>query len=228
MIDPTGGEHFRARREVGLALACYGAYLVVRRVVWNERGRTRAHDNAERIAAFEQRAHFDVEAAVQRSALKVRGAVPLLNAIYAAGNVALSVGWLMLLFHRRDARYQRERTAAIVAFLGALPGFAFVPTAPPRVLGGFVNVASPRGGGLDDPRLQRFYNPIAAMPSHHVAFAIVTGGGIASGRRAGIGRATALTYPAAVAAVVVATANHFVVDVLAGAALGVIARRVTR
>lgn len=228
MTGPKDRDHFRARREVGLALACYGAYLVVRRSVWNERGRARSRDNAARIATFEHRAHIDVEAAVQRSALRVRGAVPLLNAIYAVGNVALSVGWLMLLFRRRDARYPRERTAAIVAFLGALPGFALAPTAPPRVLGGLVNVASPRGGGLDDPRLQRFYNPIAAMPSHHVAFAVVTGGGIAAGRRAGIGRAAALGYPGAVAAVVVATANHFVVDVVAGASLGVIARRVTR
>jgi len=218
----------RARREMALALGCYGAYLLARAAVWNPRGRARASANAAAIAVAERRAHVDVEVAVQRAALRARGAVPLLNAVYAAGNVALSVGWLLLLFRRRDPGYRRERTAAVLVFLVALPGFVCFPTAPPRTLEGFVNVASPRGGGLDDPRLVRFYNPIAAMPSHHVAFAVVTGGGIAARRRTPAGRIAWWAYPVAVASVVVATANHFVADVAAGAALGVVARRVVR
>jgi hypothetical protein len=37
-----------------------------------------------------------------------------------------------------------------------------------------------------------------------------------------------MAYPAAVATVVVATANHFALDVVLGALLGAAARRITR
>jgi hypothetical protein len=140
----------------------------------------------------------------------------------------MSVGWLMLLYRRRDPGFFRERRAALAAFAGALPMFAAMPTAPPRTLDDFVDTMNGDRFGLDHPLLLRFYNPIAAMPSQHVAFAVVTGLGLA-------GRATRRTsrigwsaYPGAVALVVVATANHFVADVAGGAALGLLARRLTR
>jgi hypothetical protein len=214
--------------EIVVGLSCYGVYLAVRHRVWNDRGRGRARANAMRVAAFERRAGIAVEPIVQRMALRVPGISSFLNASYAAGNVALSVGWLLLLFGRRDPDFRRERAAAVVAFAGALPVFVLAPTAPPRSLEGFVDTFGGPGRGLDDPRLVRFYNPIAAMPSHHLAFATVTGLGLAARRRSWPGRAVWTAYPAAVAVVVVATANHFVVDVLAGAALGLFARRITR
>lgn len=214
--------------EVLVGLSCYAAYLAVRRHVWNDRGRERARTNAARVLEFERRVGVAIEPPVQQAALRVPGITAFLNGSYAAGNVALSVGWLMLLFGRRDPAFARERSAAVVAFAGALPVFALLPTAPPRVLDGFVDTFGGPGRGLDDPRLVRFYNPIAALPSHHLAFATVTGLGLAARRRSKVGRLSWRAYPAAVAVVVVATANHFVVDVLAGAALGLLARRITR
>jgi membrane-associated phospholipid phosphatase len=71
------------------------------------------------------------------------------------------------------------------------------------------------------------YNPIAAMPSHHVAFAVVTGEGLAMRARTRLGRVWR-GYPPLVALVVLGTGNHFVVDVAAGAALGALARRLSR
>ena len=213
--------------EIVLGLSCYATYLAVRRLVWNDRGRANAIANAERIARFERRMGIAVEGRLQRAALRVRGLTRFLHASYAAGNVALSVGWLLMLFHRADPSFRRERAAVLVAFAGALPVFAALPTAPPRALDGFVDTFGDHRG-LNDPRLVRLYNPIAAMPSHHLAFATVTGLGIASRRRTRAGRASWYAYPIAVTAVVVATANHFVVDALAGAALGLAARRVTR
>jgi hypothetical protein len=72
----------------------------------------------------------------------------------------------------------------------------------------------------------RWYNPIAAMPSYHVAFAVVSGLGLARRSRVRVVRALWRAYPAAVATAVVATGNHYVVDVGAGAALGAVARSV--
>lgn len=215
-------------REAAGALAAYGAYLLVRRHVWNDAGRARATRNAQLVVELEQRAGLHVEPRLQRAALRVPRLVDVLNAGYAAGNVALSVGWLLRLHRRRDPAFTGERRAALVAFLGALPVFAAFPTAPPRTLEGFVDTMAQRGLSLDHPFLVRFYNPIAAMPSHHVAFAVVTGMGLARRARGPRRRAAWRSYPGVVAVVVMATGNHFVADVAAGAALGALARRFAR
>jgi hypothetical protein len=165
---------------------------------------------------------------VQRVALRIPWLVHALNAGYAVGNVALSVGWLMRLYHRRDPAFRSERRAAVLAFGAALPVFAAFPVAPPRTLDGFVDTMASGGWNLDDPRLVRFYNPVAAMPSHHVAFATVTGLGLARRSPSVAGKWSWRGYPLAVAGVVVATGNHFVADVATGAVIGLIARRLAR
>ncbi len=118
------------RREAVLGLGAYAAYLVVRAVVWNDRGRTRAAANARRIARVERRLRLDVEPRIQRAVARVPHLVDVLNAGYAAGNVALSVGWLIRLHRRGDPTFGHERRAALGAFCGALPVFLLVPCAP--------------------------------------------------------------------------------------------------
>ena len=196
--------------------------------MWNDRGRDRAAVNARRIVDVERALHIDIEAGVQRAALRVPGLVHGLNVGYAAGNVALSVGWLLRLYRRRDPGFGTERRAALIMFGGALPFFALFPTAPPRTLDGFVDTLGGHGTGLDHPALVRFYNPIAAMPSHHVGFAVVTGIGLARRATTRASRIGWRTYPGVVAVVVIATANHFVADVIGGAVIGAVARRVAR
>ena len=217
-----------ARREAALALGAYGLYLLVRQAVMNPAGQDRARRNAEAVMVAERRLGCDIEPRVQEVALRAPRAVGVLNAGYALGNTALSVGWLILLFRRADPGYPRERRALLAAFLGALPVFLAAPTAPPRHQEGFVDTLEVSGVDLDDPRLVRFYNPIAAMPSHHMAFAVVTGLGLASRAGRPLGRAAWLGYAPAVGTIVVATGNHYLLDVVAGAALGLVARWITR
>jgi hypothetical protein len=217
-----------ARREIAIGLGAYGSYSLVRRVVWNDRGRERAAANARRLVEVERALRIDIEADVQRAVLRVPGLVHGLNAGYAAGNVALSVGWLFRLYFKRDAAFVTERRAAVLAFAAALPFFAAFPTAPPRTLEGFVDTLGGEGTGLDHPLLVRLYNPIAAMPSHHVGFAMVTGIGLAHRATSRRSRLAWTAYPGLVAVVVIATANHFVVDVIAGAVVGALARRFAR
>ena len=116
----------------------------------------------------------------------------------------------------------------VAAYLGALPVFLAFPAAPPRNRDDQVDTLLDRGIDLEHRMLVRFYNPIAAMPSHHVAFAVVTGFGMARFARSPLTRAVGTVYPAAVATVVVATGNHYTLDVIAGAALGALARIATR
>jgi PAP2 superfamily len=218
---------FSLRREIALGLGVYGLYLVVGRLVARRRGRARARANAERVVALEERLGLAVEPLVQRALLRFPRLVHGLNVGYGLLNVTLTLGWLVLLYRRRDDRYHRFRRTCLLAHVGAQPVFLVLPTAPPRVLDGFVDTLSEVSGlDLEHPFLLRFYNPVAAMPSLHVAFAVVTGAEMADRTDSRALKAAAHAYAPLVATVVAGTGNHFVLDAVAGAALGAAARRI--
>lgn len=216
---------FSLRREVALGLFVYAVYLLVRRIVLRGDGRARARRNAERIVELEERAGIAVEPALQRAVLRFPRAVHGLNLGYGLFNVSLTVGWLVLLYRRRDPEYHRLRRACVLAHLGAQPVFLFFPVEPPRALDGFVDTLSEVSGvDLEHPFLVRFYNPVAAMPSLHVAFAVLTGAAIAERVESPVAKTVVLGYAPLVSLVVAATGNHYVLDAVGGAALGAAAR----
>jgi hypothetical protein len=217
---------FSLRREVAIGLAVYGLYLLVARAVLRRDGRARARRNAGRLVALQERCGITVEPALQRQVLRFPRLVHGLNVGYGVFNVSLTVGWLVLLYRRRDPEYHRLRRACVLAHVGAQPAFLLLPTEPPRALDGFVDTLSEVSGlDLEHPFLVRFYNPIAAMPSLHVAFAVLTAAGIAERAHSRAMRAAAYAYPPLVSLVVLATGNHYALDAVGGAALGAAARR---
>jgi hypothetical protein len=219
---------FSLRREVALGLGLYALYLLVARRVLRRDGRARARRNAERIVSLERRLRVDVEPAVQRALLRYPRLVQGLNVGYGLFNVTLTVGWLVVLYRRRDERFHRFRRACLLTHLSAQPVFVLFPTAPPRVLDGYVDTLSEVSGlDLEHPLLVRFFNPVAAMPSLHVAFAVVTGAEIAERSGSIVVRTAARAYAPLVATVVAGTGNHYVLDAVAGAALGAAARRLS-
>ena len=218
-----------ARREIALVLLTYGVYLLVRKLVLDRSGRARAARNASRVVELEERLGIHVEPAVQRAVLRYPRLLHGLNAGYAVFNVTLTVGWALLLLRRGDPGYRRLRNACLLTHLGAQPVFLLFPTAPPRVSEGFVDtMAEVSGFDLEHPWLVRLYNPVAAMPSLHVAFAVVTATALAERATSRTGKLAAGSYPPLVSLVITATGNHYVLDAVAGAALGAGARRLTR
>jgi hypothetical protein len=220
---------FSARREVAVGLGVYALYLLASRLKRGERGRLQAARNAERVVALERRLGVHVEPALQEVLLPRLRLVAVLNVAYVTLNVGLTVGWLMLLYRRRDPNYHRLRRAAVLTTLGAQPVFVLFPCAPPRTLDQFVDtVVEVSGFDLDSGLVAQLYDPLAAMPSIHVAYAVVTAAGIAETSRSPLVRAAARAYPPLVALIVFATANHYVLDAVAGAALGALALRLAR
>lgn len=219
---------FSARREVALGLGAYAAYLLVRAVVVDERGHVRARRNARRIVALERRLGIHVEPALQGLLLRRPRLLAVLNLSYVPVNVVLTVGWPMLLFFRRHPDFHRSRTAVGLSILGACPVFLVFPCDPPRVVEGFTDTVKESGVDLDSGLVVRLYNPIAAFPSIHMAFAVVTAAGVARTTRSAWLRRLAPAYPPAVALMVFATANHYVLDALGGSALGALALGLTR
>jgi hypothetical protein len=205
----------------------YALYLLVRQLVLRRDGRERARRNAERIVQAEEKLGIHVEPAVQQALLRFPRLVHGVNIGYALFNVSLTVGWLLVLYRRRDPGYHHVRRACVLAHVASEPVFLLFPTTPPRVLDGFVDTISEVSGvDIEHPLLVRFYNPIAAMPSLHVAFAVLTAAAIAERTDSALAKGAACAYAPLVAIVVAGTGNHYVLDAVAGAALGAAARSV--
>ena len=207
----------------------YGVYLLVRRLALEGDGRARAHANAARVVGLERRLGLDVEPRLQRAVLPYRRVVEALNLGYATLNVGATMWWLHRLFRRRDPRYHTYRTAAVTAFLGAQPVFLLYPVAPPRTLDHLVDtLAEVSGVDIDSGLISRLYHPLAAMPSIHVTIAVVTAACVGNTARRRWVRKVAPAYPPVVAAIVLLTANHYVLDAVAGGALGSASLRIAR
>ena len=224
---------FSAKREAAVGLGIYAVYLLVRAAVVDERGRRQAERNAGRIVALERRLGVHVEPDLQRLVLPYRRLVHVLNLGYGVLNFGLTIGYLLRLFRRRDPRFHRLRLATVITFAGAQPAFLWFPTSPPRSLDHMIDtIAEVSRLDLDSGPISKLYHPLAAMPSIHVAFAVVTAAGIAETSESRLTRTLAPGYAPLVALVVFVTANHYVLDAVAGAALGAgglrIARRLQR
>ncbi len=212
-----------------IGLGIYAAYLLVRQAVVNEEGEQRALDNAQRVVDAECEIGIYLEPEIQRSMLPYPRALHVMSVAYTALNVGLTVGWLIRMFRRRERRFHEFRRATAYATAGALPFFLFFPCAPPRKLDHMVDtIADVSGIDLESDLLSRFYIPIAAMPSIHITYAVVTGLGMAQTSPRASVRAAGRLYAPLVAFIVFATGNHYILDGVVGAALGWMSLRAAR
>jgi membrane-associated phospholipid phosphatase len=126
--------------------------------------------------------------------------------------VGLALLWVYL---RRHDAFSRFRNAIIGANLVGLIGYIVLPTAPPRMFPsiGFINHHT---SGV----VELAGNPYAAMPSLHAADALIVGIVLATLVRRRVWKVLWLVWPLWVWFAVMATGNHFWLDVLAGIALG--------
>jgi len=130
--------------------------------------------------------------------------------------VGLALLWVYI---RRHESFVRFRNTILVTDLVGLVIYFVLPTAPPRMfpqLGIVDTVARVGGPNRDHGFLSLAANPYAAMPSLHAADALLVGVGIALLVRRPLLKAIWLLWPAWVWFCVIATGNHFVLDVVAG------------
>ena len=213
---------------MALALGAYGLYLAARSAVDNPAGRARAARNARRVEAVERRLGIHVEPQIQSLLVPRLRLMRALSVGYVAPNVVFTVGSVMRLFFRRHPDFHRIRRAGLISIAGPAVVFYLFPCDPPRKLGHMVDTIRDGGLDLESGIVVKLYNPIAAFPSLHMAFAVVTSAAVLADSRSPAVRALARTYPGAVALLVFATANHFVVDAVAGAAVGLAGLRLAK
>jgi membrane-associated phospholipid phosphatase len=135
--------------------------------------------------------------------------------------IGLALLWVYL---RRNEAFTRFRNTLLLANVLGLIGYVLIPVAPPRMFEsiGFEDTLAQFAGLNHGSGLIEFAsNPYAAMPSLHAADALIAGVILASVVRRPIFKLIWLLWPAWVWFAVMATGNHFWLDVLAGIVLAV-------
>jgi len=206
--------------QIGVWLVFGLAYEAVRGAVGHER--VRAFDDARSLIAAERGLHAFFEASLQRGLVAGSTLEHALAASYWLSEFALLVVALAYTYFRRREVYRRFRNAVLIANGLGLVGYLAFPAAPPRLFpaDGFRNVLSGQPLPVHPTGLIGFAgNPYAAMPSLHIADAILVAvflGSLSRSRAVKIGW---FLWPSWLAYVVLVTGNHFWLDVVAGAAV---------
>ena len=133
--------------------------------------------------------------------------------------IGLALLWVYL---RRNEAFTRFRNTILLANATGLIGYVLLPTAPPRFFTtiGFEDTLAQFGGlNHGSGLIELASNPYAAMPSLHAADALIAGVILATVVRRPIFKALWLIWPLWVWFAVMATGNHFWLDVLAGVVL---------
>lgn len=212
-------------RQVLLFLAAYYAYGIVRGAADDPGVTAAAFEHARQLIGIERATGVFVEPAVQAWS----NSVPLLNDaaswLYINAQTSITLAALAFLYLFHNPSFYFVRNMFMVAMGVALIGYVAFPTAPPRFLPewGFADSVSDFVGVTPESSVNALFNPYAAVPSMHIAFALMIAVPLARLVRSRWARAFWMGYPLLVLFVVVATANHFLADAVFGAATSGIA-----
>jgi hypothetical protein len=174
--------------------------------------------NARGVLSLERSLHLNPEHALDHWLASHHTLAVVLSNYYDNAHFAVTLGLLGWLWWRRADIYRPLRNALVLTNVLGFVVFWLYPVAPPRMLGGYADVvsASHAFGDWHAGSLASHANQLAAMPSLHMAWAAWCALVLwRSSRRRSL-RALALAYPCLTAITVLATGNHFVLDLLAG------------
>jgi hypothetical protein len=179
-----------------------------------------ALDNAADVLAFEQRVGLDVEHQVQDLLVGRDWLTDIANWVYIWGHwpvITVVLVWLAL---RHRTYFLRLRNAMMISGAVGLVIYATYPVAPPRLAGlGLVDTVTERSEAYRILQPPGFVNQYAAMPSLHVGWDLLVGIIVATAASTVVLRWIGYLMPVLMASAVVLTANHFLIDGVAGAAL---------
>jgi membrane-associated phospholipid phosphatase len=207
-------------RQVALFGLAYVAYRLVRGLVESDANVAFAH--ALDVISLELSLHIFVEPSIQAWASGSKLLMGFSSWMYVNAQTTVTVAGLVYLYVRHNKSFYFVRNMFMIAMLIALIGYTVFPTAPPRFLPewGFIDSVSNFTGvhvNHDSAMMNALVNPYAAVPSMHVAFALMIGWPLARLAKHRIVKALWLLYPLLMAFVIVVTANHFIFDAILGA-----------
>lgn len=170
------------------------------------------------IARLEDRLGVAWERAIQSLVLDHAVFVDVANWMYIWGHWPVIAVAAICLFATRRDRYRLLRNAVVISGLIGFLFFALLPLAPPRLAEmGFVDTVTRWSDSYRTLQPPHLTNQYAAMPSLHFGWNLLVGLVLFGTTRSLLLRGFSVLMPLAMAFAVVATANHWVLDVAAGA-----------
>ena len=221
-------------RELLYAGAFYLVYTGTRNLFGSagHSGQVHAFHNAERVIAAEQWLGIFREEAIQGWFVSWPWFLRLWNIYYGTSHFVVTIVVLVLAFRRWPADYRRWRNTLAWTTALALIGFSLFPLMPPRLLCDclygagtgakyhFVDTVDRFGGlwSFDKGTVKSISNQYAAMPSLHIAWSLWCALVLVPRLRRWWAKAVAVAYPILTLFAVVVTANHYLLDAVAGVA----------
>lgn len=179
-----------------------------------------AFENAAGIISWEKGSGLFVETSIQQWVLNHIQLTEALNYFYLYGHWTITPLFFVWLYRRRRRVYPYVRNAFLAANAIALVVYTVYPVAPPRLAGagdGFVDTLNKISDvDLHGGVFAGWFNPHAAVPSMHFGYAMMIGMVGLVLLRSWPLRLLAVAYPAVVFVTITGTANHYVLDSMAG------------
>ena len=206
-----------ALRQIALVVGAYYFYRIVRGVV---DGKAHvAFDNARTLVDIERGMGLFFEPGLQAWALGESWIVNASDWMYVNSHFTVTTSFMVWLYLRRNDAFYFVRNMFMIAMGLALVLYVIYPTAPPRFMPewGFTDTVAAFVGQAASNGASLLYNPFAAVPSMHVAFALMVAVPAVKLVRFRLLKLVWSLYPIAVTMAVMITANHFWLDVALGA-----------
>jgi hypothetical protein len=206
-----------AIRQLALFAGAYYLYRIVRGIVDGQAGL--AFENARNLVDAERALGLFFEPGLQAWAEGQEWLLTFANWMYVNSHFVITTTFLIWLYIARNHAYYFVRNMFLVAMGLALVGYVAYPTAPPRFMPewGFSDSVAEFVGEKADQSANVLYNPFAAVPSMHVAFALMIAIPAIILVKHRVLKLLWAFYPLVVTFVVMVTANHFWLDAALGA-----------
>ncbi len=184
-----------------------------------------ALSNGHHVLSLESLFHIDVELALNTALSHHQGWEYVASWYYQVMHLSAALLVLLWCYLRHPGLYRPARNALLVINAVGLVVFWSFPVAPPRLLTGSGFVDSAVLSGVADKTTIVTPDLYGAMPSLHLAWATWVAAvvfGMTADRTV---RALGVIHVAVTSLVVTATANHYVLDLVAGVVLALAALR---
>ncbi len=211
-------------REMAVVLAVYVAYSAVRSLSGDATDAAVAR--AQDIVRFEVDWGINWEPDIQSWTLGYEPLIHVANFIYFWLHLPLLLIFAPWMFFRSRKDFGFLRNVWVITQLIGLVFFLLYPVAPPRLLPGgygFVDTLTMQGPfSYTSTEAGILMNKYAAFPSLHFAWAFIIAYGLYKTLPWSWARWLALSFPLVSFWAIVATANHFVADALAGGIVAIL------
>ncbi|WVW87050.1 hypothetical protein I302_109107 [Kwoniella bestiolae CBS 10118] len=221
--------------EVWYWLLTYWIYQIARAIQALTMGsdfRVLAEKHARQLVHIEQAFHLDIELGLQRFVMKHGWLLTFFNKTYAMVHIPATIAFMAYSYrYFSPLIFQSTRRTLVLCNCLAFIVFSSWPCMPPRLLPyeefGYVDTLH-AGKAASIWTTNKFQNQLAAFPSLHFGYSFVIGLSLFIYSPHKLMRFISIFYPLLILVVIMATANHYILDAVGGFFITVIAHRINR